>query len=186
VSIKFMLAAVAAIGFATVAHAQDVIIEGDAPLVEQAPADETVILQERVPAPAFMGGRCAQQTAELSVIGMVSAVPMRAANRLSLSKFTRNPGIQPGFLLTALGDNLSRVPSRVSAFIGVTPARQVCTLHCAFISPRPTSISMGIQPQQRLSVRERTAPRIILHNRTSAEGTSRKPIRSAPGRALKN
>jgi hypothetical protein len=55
VSKKFMLAALAAIGFATVAHAQDVIIEGDAPVVEQAPAEETVILQEPVPTPRVYG-----------------------------------------------------------------------------------------------------------------------------------
>jgi hypothetical protein len=134
-----------------------------------------------------MAGRCAQQTAERSVIGMVSAAQMRAVNRPCLSKFTRNPGIQPGFLLTVLGNNLSRVPSRVSAsFIGVTPARKVCT------STAPSSRRGQLQsqwesrPQQHLSVRERTAPRIILQTRTSTEGTSRNPIRSAPGRALKN
>jgi hypothetical protein len=54
-SIKLMLAALAAMGFATVAHGQDVIIESDAPVVEQAPSDETVILQESAPAPRVYG-----------------------------------------------------------------------------------------------------------------------------------
>jgi hypothetical protein len=54
-TVKLALAALAAIGFATVAHAQDVIIEGDAPVVEQAPADETLILQERAPGPRVYG-----------------------------------------------------------------------------------------------------------------------------------
>jgi hypothetical protein len=55
VSKKFMLAALAAIGFATVAHAQDVFIEGDAPVVEQVPAEETLILQEPAPTPRVYG-----------------------------------------------------------------------------------------------------------------------------------
>ncbi len=50
-----ILAALVAIDIATVTHAQDVIIEGDAPLVEQAPADENVILQDRAPARRVYG-----------------------------------------------------------------------------------------------------------------------------------
>ena len=54
-SIKLMLAALAAMGFATVAHAQDVIIEGDAPVVEQVPADETVVVPDSDPGPRVYG-----------------------------------------------------------------------------------------------------------------------------------
>jgi hypothetical protein len=39
---------------------------------------------------------------------MVSAVPMRAVNRLSLSNIRKNPAFQPGFLLTVLDDNSAR------------------------------------------------------------------------------
>jgi hypothetical protein len=52
---KLAIVGLAAIGLASVAHAQDVIIEGEAPVVEQAPADETVILQEPAPAPRVYG-----------------------------------------------------------------------------------------------------------------------------------
>lgn len=53
--VKLAVIGLAAIGFASAAHAQDVIIEGDAPVVEQAPADETVLLEERAPAPRVYG-----------------------------------------------------------------------------------------------------------------------------------
>jgi hypothetical protein len=53
--LKLAVVGLAAIGVASVAHAQDVIIEGNAPVVEQAPADETVILQERAPTPRVYG-----------------------------------------------------------------------------------------------------------------------------------
>lgn len=54
-SIKLMLAALAAMGFATVAHAQDVIIEDDATVVEQVPADETVVVPDSDPGPRVYG-----------------------------------------------------------------------------------------------------------------------------------
>jgi hypothetical protein len=54
-SVKLAAVVLAALSFATVAQAQDVIIEGDAPVVEQAPPDETVILHEPAPAPRVYG-----------------------------------------------------------------------------------------------------------------------------------
>ena len=51
-TLKLFVAAFATMGFATFAHAQDVIVEGDAPIVEQAPADEAVI---RAPGPRVYG-----------------------------------------------------------------------------------------------------------------------------------
>jgi hypothetical protein len=75
-SIKLCLVALAAIGVASVAQAQDVVIEGDVPVVEQAPADDAVL-----PAHACMDGRCGQQTAERSAIGMACDAQMRAMNR---------------------------------------------------------------------------------------------------------
>ena len=52
---KLIVAACATIGSATVAYAQDVVIEGDAPVVEQAPADEAVIIRENAPGPRIYG-----------------------------------------------------------------------------------------------------------------------------------
>jgi hypothetical protein len=54
-SIKLLVAAVAAAGFVSTAHAQDVIVEGDAPIVEQVPADEELTIHERVPGPRVYG-----------------------------------------------------------------------------------------------------------------------------------
>ena len=56
-SIKLLLVALAAVSFASGAHAQDVVVEGDAPIVEQAPADEAIIIPETAPAPACIGAR---------------------------------------------------------------------------------------------------------------------------------
>jgi hypothetical protein len=54
-SLKLIVAAFATMGLATFAHAQDVVIEGDAPVVEQAPADESVIIREEAPGPRVYG-----------------------------------------------------------------------------------------------------------------------------------
>jgi hypothetical protein len=54
-SIKLCLVALAAIGVASVAQAQDVVIEGDVPVVEQAPADDAVIVRETAPGPRVYG-----------------------------------------------------------------------------------------------------------------------------------
>lgn len=54
-SMKFYLVALAAMGFASVAQAQDVVIEGEAPVVEQAPADDAVIVHETAPGPRVYG-----------------------------------------------------------------------------------------------------------------------------------
>ena len=53
-SIKLCLVALAAMGFASVAQAQDVVIESEAPVVEQAPADD-VIVHETAPGPRVYG-----------------------------------------------------------------------------------------------------------------------------------
>ena len=47
-TIKLVIASLAVLGCASIAHAQDVIIEDDATVVEQAPADETVVVPPRV------------------------------------------------------------------------------------------------------------------------------------------
>jgi hypothetical protein len=45
-TIKLAIASLAVLGCASIAHAQDVIIEDDATVVEQAPADETVVVPD--------------------------------------------------------------------------------------------------------------------------------------------
>jgi hypothetical protein len=54
-SIKLLVVALAAVSFTSVAHAQDVVVEGDAPIVEQAPADEAIIIPETAPGPRVYG-----------------------------------------------------------------------------------------------------------------------------------
>lgn len=54
-TLKLMLVGLAAIGFGAAAHAQDVIVEGDTPIVEQAPADGTVIIGDPAPGPRVYG-----------------------------------------------------------------------------------------------------------------------------------
>ena len=54
-TMKLVIASLAVWGFATVAHAQDVIIEDDATAVEQAPADETVVVPDSDPGPRVYG-----------------------------------------------------------------------------------------------------------------------------------
>jgi hypothetical protein len=54
-TLKLIVAAFATMGLAIVAHAQDVIIEGDAPVVEQSAPPETVIIREQTPAPRVYG-----------------------------------------------------------------------------------------------------------------------------------
>jgi hypothetical protein len=54
-TLKLIVAAFATMGFATFAHAQDVVIEGDAPVVEQSPAEDGVILRENAPGPRVYG-----------------------------------------------------------------------------------------------------------------------------------
>lgn len=54
-SLKFVLAAIAAVGFAGTVHAQDVVIEGDAPIVEQVPSDEAVIVEDSPRRPRVYG-----------------------------------------------------------------------------------------------------------------------------------
>jgi hypothetical protein len=55
-SLRLLIVASAAIGVASVAHAQDVVIEGDVPVVvEQAPPDDVVIVPETVPGPRVYG-----------------------------------------------------------------------------------------------------------------------------------
>ena len=52
-TLKLIVAAFATMGLATFAHAQDVVIEGDAPVVEQYPAEDGVIIRE--PGPRVYG-----------------------------------------------------------------------------------------------------------------------------------
>ena len=80
-TVKLAVVGLAAIGFASVAHAQDVIIEGDAPVVEQAPADDAVILQERAPAPRVYGWAMRPADCGHSVTGTANVAPMRAMSR---------------------------------------------------------------------------------------------------------
>lgn len=54
-TMKLFIASLTAMGLAGVAHAQDVFIEGDAPVVEQAPADEALIIPENAPGPRVYG-----------------------------------------------------------------------------------------------------------------------------------
>jgi hypothetical protein len=54
-TIKLVIASLAVLGCASIAHAQDVIIEGDATIVEQAPADETVVVPDGGPGPRVYG-----------------------------------------------------------------------------------------------------------------------------------
>jgi hypothetical protein len=54
-SLKLTLMALAAMGAANVAQAQDVVIEGDAPIVEQTPADDAVIVPKNAPGPRVYG-----------------------------------------------------------------------------------------------------------------------------------
>ena len=54
-AMKLILAATAVMGFATLANAQDVYMEGDAAVVEQAPTDDAVIMPEDAPGPRVYG-----------------------------------------------------------------------------------------------------------------------------------
>ena len=45
-TIKLAIASLAVLGCASIAHAQDAIIDDDATVVEQAPADETVVVPD--------------------------------------------------------------------------------------------------------------------------------------------
>ena len=54
-TLKLIVAAFATMGLATFAHAQDVVVEGDAPVVEQAPAADSVIIRENAPGPRVYG-----------------------------------------------------------------------------------------------------------------------------------
>jgi hypothetical protein len=54
-TVKLMLAGLASIAWVAYAHAQDVVIDGEAVIVEQAPMDESVIIRENAPGPRVYG-----------------------------------------------------------------------------------------------------------------------------------
>ena len=54
-TLKLIVAAFVTMGLANLAQAQEVVIEGDAPVVEQAPADDDVIISETTPGPRVYG-----------------------------------------------------------------------------------------------------------------------------------
>ena len=54
-TIKLVIASLAVLGFASIAHAQDVIIDDDATVVEQVPVDETVVVPDGDPGPRVYG-----------------------------------------------------------------------------------------------------------------------------------
>ena len=55
-TLKLIVAAFATLSLTTLAHAQDVIIEGDAPVIEQSAApEETLVIQEPTPGPRVYG-----------------------------------------------------------------------------------------------------------------------------------
>ena len=54
-TMKLVIACLASVTFVSIVHAQEVIVEGDAPVVEQAPNDEAVIIQDTNPAPRVYG-----------------------------------------------------------------------------------------------------------------------------------
>jgi hypothetical protein len=54
-TLKLIVATFATMGLAIAAHAQDVIIEGEAVGEQSAPPAETVIIQEQTPAPRVYG-----------------------------------------------------------------------------------------------------------------------------------
>lgn len=52
---KVLIASLTSLFLTTAVWAQDVIVEGDAQVVEQAPTDDTVIIQENAPGPRVYG-----------------------------------------------------------------------------------------------------------------------------------
>ena len=54
-TMKLVIACLASVSFVSIMHAQEVIVEGDAPVVEQAPTEEAVIIQDANPAPRVYG-----------------------------------------------------------------------------------------------------------------------------------
>lgn len=54
-TIRLLIAALASLSFATLAYAQDVIVDDDATVVEQVPPDDTVVLPDSDPGPRVYG-----------------------------------------------------------------------------------------------------------------------------------